>query len=70
MNTFPELEPMAVKALADGTCFADSKEAPPVYYIGPLITKLQLSGLVFFIELSVFYVLKYFPLDHSIDNSE
>ncbi|KAG5066009.1 hypothetical protein JHK86_009740 [Glycine max] len=34
---------MAVKALADGTCFADSKEAPPVYYIGPLITKLQLS---------------------------
>ncbi|KAG5034697.1 hypothetical protein JHK87_009607 [Glycine soja] len=37
---------MAVKALADGTCFADSKEAPPVYYIGPLITKLQLSETV------------------------
>ncbi|XP_054811094.1 UDP-glycosyltransferase 88F5-like [Prosopis cineraria] len=39
VNTFQELEPMAVKAIAEGTCFPDPKQAPHVYYIGPLIAE-------------------------------
>lgn len=50
VNTFPELEPLAVNAVAGGACFADAKEAPPVFYIGPLIAEPQLSGLVLFVE--------------------
>ncbi|KAK7259849.1 hypothetical protein RIF29_25464 [Crotalaria pallida] len=37
VNSFEELEPMAVKAISDGLCFPNPKEIPPVYYIGPLI---------------------------------
>ncbi|XP_054814053.1 UDP-glycosyltransferase 88F5-like [Prosopis cineraria] len=39
VNTFQELEPVAVKAIAEGKCFPDPKQAPPVYYIGPLIAE-------------------------------
>ncbi|XP_028767662.1 UDP-glycosyltransferase 88F5-like [Neltuma alba] len=39
VNTFQELEPIAVKAIAEGACFPDPKQAPPVYYIGPLIAE-------------------------------
>ncbi|KAG5021161.1 UDP-glycosyltransferase 88F3 [Glycine soja] len=45
VNTFPELEPLAVNAVAGGACFADAKEAPPVFYIGPLIAEPQLSDV-------------------------
>ncbi|KAF7836404.1 UDP-glycosyltransferase 88F5-like [Senna tora] len=37
VNTFQELEPIAVKAITEGACFPDPKLAPPVFYIGPLI---------------------------------
>ncbi|KAF7823666.1 beta-amylase 3, chloroplastic-like [Senna tora] len=33
VNTFQELEPIAVKAIADGTCFLDPKSEPTVFYI-------------------------------------
>ncbi|KAI4324165.1 hypothetical protein L6164_023723 [Bauhinia variegata] len=39
VNTFEELEPIAVKTIADGICFPDPKQTPPVYYIGPLIAE-------------------------------
>ncbi|KAF7836395.1 UDP-glycosyltransferase 88F3-like [Senna tora] len=37
VNTFEELEPIAIKAITEGACFPDPKLAPPVFYIGPLI---------------------------------
>ncbi|KAF7836400.1 UDP-glycosyltransferase 88F5-like [Senna tora] len=39
VNTFEELEPIAIKAITEGACFSipDPKLAPPVFYIGPLI---------------------------------
>ncbi|KAF7836398.1 UDP-glycosyltransferase 88F5-like [Senna tora] len=39
VNTFEELEPIAVKAISDGACFLDPKLVPPVFYIGPLIAE-------------------------------
>ncbi|KAF7836403.1 UDP-glycosyltransferase 88F3-like [Senna tora] len=39
VNTFQELEPIAVKAITEGACFPDPKLAPPVFYIGPLIAE-------------------------------
>ncbi|KAJ1420550.1 glycosyltransferase GT19J14 [Sesbania bispinosa] len=44
VNTFRELEPVAVKAIEEGLCFPDPREAPPVYYIGPFIAEQQQSG--------------------------
>ncbi|TKY49883.1 UDP-glycosyltransferase 88A1 [Spatholobus suberectus] len=41
VNSFPELEPAAVKAVAEGVCFPDPNRAPPVYYVGPLIAEPQ-----------------------------
>ncbi|GLU16350.1 hypothetical protein SLE2022_327880 [Rubroshorea leprosula] len=35
-NTFDDLEPIPIKAIADGVCVADAA-TPPTYYIGPLI---------------------------------
>ncbi|XP_057453826.1 UDP-glycosyltransferase 88F5-like isoform X2 [Lotus japonicus] len=43
VNTFPELEPAAVTAVEEGVCFPDPEQAPPVYYIGPLIAEPQQS---------------------------
>ncbi|RDX70950.1 UDP-glycosyltransferase 88F3, partial [Mucuna pruriens] len=45
VNSFAELEPVAVKALADGACFPNLKRAPSVYYIGPLIAEPQQSDV-------------------------
>ena len=39
VNTFEELEPIAVKTIAEGVCFTNLKQIPPVYYIGPLIAE-------------------------------
>ncbi|KAI9101476.1 hypothetical protein K1719_023958 [Acacia pycnantha] len=39
VNTFQELEPIAIKVISEGDCFPDPKQAPPVYYIGPLIAE-------------------------------
>jgi hypothetical protein len=45
VNTFRELEVVAVKAVEDGVCFPDIKRSPPpVYCIGPLIADPQQSG--------------------------
>ncbi|XP_027368878.1 UDP-glycosyltransferase 88F3-like [Abrus precatorius] len=44
VNTFGELEPLAVKAITEGACFPHPTRAPPVYYIGPLIAEPQQSG--------------------------
>jgi hypothetical protein len=45
VNTFRELEVVAVKAIEDGVCFPDIKRSPPpVYCIGPLIADPQQSG--------------------------
>nr|KYP41240.1 Anthocyanidin 5,3-O-glucosyltransferase [Cajanus cajan] len=43
VNSFAELEPLAVRAVAEGTCFPNPKKPPPVYYIGPLIAESQQS---------------------------
>ncbi|XP_004499680.1 UDP-glycosyltransferase 88F5-like [Cicer arietinum] len=44
VNTFCELEDVAVKAVEDGACFPDLKRTPPsVYCIGPLIADAQQS---------------------------
>ncbi|CAJ2638590.1 unnamed protein product [Trifolium pratense] len=44
VNTFRELEVVAVKAVEDGVCFLDIKRSPPpVYCIGPLIADPQQS---------------------------
>ncbi|KAJ1420549.1 UDP-glycosyltransferase family, conserved site [Sesbania bispinosa] len=43
VNTFRELEPAAVKAIDEGLCFPDPKQAPPVYYIGPFVAEPQQS---------------------------
>ncbi|WJX36512.1 hypothetical protein P8452_24380 [Trifolium repens] len=44
VNTFRELEVVAVKAIEDGVCFPDIKRSPtPVYCIGPLIADPQQS---------------------------
>ncbi|CAJ1958561.1 unnamed protein product [Sphenostylis stenocarpa] len=51
VNTFPELEAMAVKAFLDGACVPHSHLAPPLYCIGPLIAEAQLSGPLFSIEI-------------------
>lgn len=45
VNSFPELEPVAVKAVADGACFPNAERAPHVYYIGPLIAEPQQSDV-------------------------
>jgi hypothetical protein len=39
-NTFEDLEPKALKAIADGVCVLDSP-TPPVYSIGPLIAEAE-----------------------------
>jgi hypothetical protein len=45
VNTFRELEVVAVKAVEDGVCFPDIKRSPPpVYCIGPLIADPPQSG--------------------------
>ncbi|KAF7836399.1 UDP-glycosyltransferase 88F5-like [Senna tora] len=46
VNTFEELEPIAIKAITDGACFPipDPKLAPPVFYIGPLIMEPDRSS--------------------------
>ncbi|KAK6942503.1 UDP-glucuronosyl/UDP-glucosyltransferase [Dillenia turbinata] len=36
VNTFEDLEPIPVRAIADGCCVAEAP-TPPVYYIGPII---------------------------------
>ncbi|XWS23403.1 hypothetical protein CRYUN_Cryun28dG0011200 [Craigia yunnanensis] len=36
VNTFEDLEPISIKAIADGLCLVDVP-TPPTYYIGPLI---------------------------------
>lgn len=38
VNTFEDLEPIPVKAIADGLCVVDSP-TPPIHYIGPLIAE-------------------------------
>nr|AGZ84550.1 glycosyltransferase KGT35 [Pueraria montana var. lobata] len=43
VNSFAELEPVAVKAVADGACFPNPEHAPTVYHIGPLIAEPQQS---------------------------
>ncbi|KAJ1420545.1 UDP-glycosyltransferase family, conserved site [Sesbania bispinosa] len=43
VNTFRELESAAVKAIEEGLCFPDPKQAPLVYYIGPFISDPQQS---------------------------
>ncbi|KAH1248260.1 hypothetical protein AAZX31_06G299800 [Glycine max] len=45
VNSFEELEPVAVDAVADGACFPDAKRVPGVYYIGPLIAEPQQSDV-------------------------
>ncbi|KAA8546286.1 hypothetical protein F0562_002975 [Nyssa sinensis] len=40
VNTFEELEPIAIKAIADGICVPDVS-TPPVFYIGPLIAEAE-----------------------------
>ncbi|KAF7836401.1 UDP-glycosyltransferase 88F5 [Senna tora] len=44
VNTFEDLEPIAIKAITEGACFPDPKLAPPVFYIGPLIMEPDQSG--------------------------
>ncbi|CAJ1958567.1 unnamed protein product [Sphenostylis stenocarpa] len=44
VNSFSELEPAAVQAVAHGACFPNVKLAPSVYCIGPLIAEPQESG--------------------------
>ena len=36
VNTFEDLEPISIKAIADGLCLVDAP-TPPTYYVGPLI---------------------------------
>ncbi|KOM42965.1 hypothetical protein LR48_Vigan05g056900 [Vigna angularis] len=43
VNSFPELEPLAVNAVAEGACFPNAESGPHVYYIGPLIAEAQQS---------------------------
>ncbi|KAL2335848.1 hypothetical protein Fmac_010294 [Flemingia macrophylla] len=45
VNSFPELEPLAVKAVAEGSCFPNPTRAPSVYYIGPLIAQPHQSDV-------------------------
>jgi len=53
VNSFPELEPLAVNAVADGACTPNAERGSHVYYIGPLIAEPQQSGFVswFFLPL-------------------
>jgi len=46
VNTFRELEVVAVKVVEDGACFPDvqGSSTPPVYCIGPLIADAQQPG--------------------------
>ncbi|XP_027930825.1 UDP-glycosyltransferase 88F5-like isoform X2 [Vigna unguiculata] len=44
VNSFEELEPAAVNAVAEGACFPDATRVPRVHYIGPLIGEPQQSG--------------------------
>ncbi|CAJ1958569.1 unnamed protein product [Sphenostylis stenocarpa] len=44
VNSFPELEPLAVTAVTEGSCFPNAELRPHVYYIGPLIAEPQQSG--------------------------
>ncbi|KAK4256417.1 hypothetical protein QN277_009284 [Acacia crassicarpa] len=39
VNTFQELEPIAVKVISEDDYFPDPKQESPVYYIGPLIAE-------------------------------
>ncbi|XP_057453829.1 UDP-glycosyltransferase 88F5-like [Lotus japonicus] len=45
VNTFRELEPVAVMAVEEGACFPEPKRVPPppVYYVGPHIAEPQKS---------------------------
>ncbi|XP_061349312.1 UDP-glycosyltransferase 88F5-like [Gastrolobium bilobum] len=43
VNTFEALEPVAVKAIAEGLCFPEPNEAPPVYCVGPFVADPQHS---------------------------
>ncbi|KAL9321600.1 hypothetical protein ACSQ67_009653 [Phaseolus vulgaris] len=43
VNSFPELEPLAVNAVADGACTPNAERGSHVYYIGPLIAEPQQS---------------------------
>ncbi|XP_020223366.1 UDP-glycosyltransferase 88F5-like [Cajanus cajan] len=45
VNSFPQLEPAAVKAVAEGACFPNAERAPSVHYIGPLIAEPQQSDV-------------------------
>ena len=54
VNTFAELEPVAVQAVADGACFPDAESAPRVYCIGPVIAEPQDSGTINAVVLKSF----------------
>ncbi|ESW20672.1 hypothetical protein PHAVU_005G005500 [Phaseolus vulgaris] len=43
VNSFEELEPAAVNAVAQGACFPDPTRAPRIHYIGPLLAEPQQS---------------------------
>ncbi|XP_047308042.1 UDP-glycosyltransferase 88F4-like [Impatiens glandulifera] len=45
VNSFPELETVSVKAIADGLCTPDAS-TPPIYYVGPLISKTEESSAI------------------------
>lgn len=38
VNTFEDLEPISIKAIANGLCLLDAPRTPPTFYIGPLIS--------------------------------
>lgn len=40
VNSFPELETLSVKTIADGLCTPEAS-IPPIYYVGPLISKTE-----------------------------
>ncbi|XP_074592503.1 UDP-glycosyltransferase 88F3-like [Curcuma longa] len=44
VNSFRELEPRALEAVAAGLCLTDGRSTPPVYPIGPLITERKTDG--------------------------
>ncbi|TYH11445.1 hypothetical protein ES288_A07G258600v1 [Gossypium darwinii] len=37
VNTFEDLEPISIKAIANGLCLPDAPSTPPTFYVGPLI---------------------------------
>lgn len=46
VNTFEQLEPVAIKAISDGACLPGGVSTPPVYYMGPLIMSGQGEGKI------------------------